>query len=786
MDTLPDMLQQQQMDALPDMLQIPTQEMDTLPDMPSDDLEQQMRETDKINDYKKQIIQKNQRINELNLQTNAILIPLLYESLITYFFKEVVEPKKPIKEPYITLYSAITDLIGIIQPKYKEYSANSPDAKTLLNDLMNLSLRLDYFFKLLVSEKIIDTKHTELLIYLEDGFRGDANTYSRLVELIDKKYTIDAEIGRLRSEIYDLQQRVIVIDEPEQLTPQQMILQQSMIAKEARAKTPHLFLLVCHGSSVSQFKTYFKTRAYFKNIEYMIPFGKVLRALEGFRELYKNINYLPGAVAGGIDKYLDINRQSLTINKVEYRGNEIIVSDNQHAYLPPMLFSPITHKTNNKGIVINTDEEIEAFNKLMGLYHYAYNKNDGKYYPIHVIADYNRLVETMKGTGGNSLPYSSITKLTRDYFKTVKSGKIIFSNKPDVNINIEAVGKDIMDNDDTTLFERSSIVFHTCRSYINEDQVLPDEVLKFFNSTVVIRQEPTPANIITELNPADAVSLLSIDIKNFDIVETMRHWRGALAGLYNQGCGLNVISFYNLINMETAVGAAACVNIGTSMFKIADYIKNKLPISDIGVCRMPIDDYTKLIQTIINELVKYLSVYSSFAENSYFPDIVFFLRVYAENMQRGKEGVYNEMGHFISICLKDNHICFIDPQTSVAEKIKYEASYVDTNDISTFLKGMFARDTYSSFKYCDFYLYKNPVSPLKYETLVGDYKGVIRPRPAWLKFGGKPKLQVKTQKKRVKRTKGNETTTQKRRRIVKTQKKRTLQHHKQKRTVKSQ
>lgn len=772
MDTLPDMLQQQQMDALPDM--------------PSDDLEQQMRETDKINDYKKQIIQMNQRINELNLQTNDILIPLLYESLITFFFKEVVEPKKPIKEPYITLYSAITDLIGIIQPKYKEYSANSLDAKTLLNDLMNLSLRLDYFFKLLVSENIIETKHTELIIYLEDGFRKDANTYSRLVELIDEKQSFDAEIGRLRSEIYDLQQRVIVIDEPEQLTPQQMILQQSMIAKESRANTPHLFLLVCHGSSVSQFKTYFKTRAYFKNVEYMIPFGKDLYALEGIEKLYKNINYLPGAVAGGIDKYLDINRQSLT-NKhgVEYWGNEIIVSDNEYAYLPPMLFSPITHKTNNKGIVINTDEMIKAFNSVMGLYHYAYNKDDGKYYPIHVIADYNRLVETMKGTGGNSLPYSSITKLTRDYFKNVRLSKIAFDN-PNVGIDINAVGKDIMDNNDTTLFERSSIVFHTCRSYLNEDEVLPDEILKLFNSTIVIRQEPTPANIITELNPADAVSLLSIDIKNFDIFETMKHWQGALAGLYNQGCGLNVISFYNLINMETAVGAAACVNIGTSMFKIADYIKNKLPISDIGVCRMPIAGYIKLIQTIINELVKYLSVYSSFAENSYFPDIVFFLRVYAENIQRGKEGVYNEVGHFISICLKDNHIYFIDPQVSVAEKIKYEASYVATNAISTFLEGMFARDTYSSFKYCDFYLYKNPVSPLKYETLVGDYGGVIRPRPLELSFGGKPKLQVKTQKKRVKRTKENETTTQKRRRIVKTQKKRTLQHHKQKRTVKSQ
>lgn len=771
LDTPSDDLDQQ---ILPG-IQKPQQEMDTLLDMPSDDLDQQMRETDKINDYKKQIIQKNQQIDELNLKMNPILIPLLYDSLITFFWTKVIEPKKPIKEPikepYITLYSAITDLIGIIQPKYEKYSDSSPETKTLLNDLMNLSLRLDYFFKLLVSEKIIETKHTELIIYLEDGFRSDAH-YRHLVALIDKKYTIDAEIGRLRSEIYDLQQRVIVIDEPEQLTPQQMILQQSMIAKEARAKTPHLFLLVCHGSSVSQFKTYFKTRAYFKNIEYMIPFGKDLYALEGIEKLYKNINYLPGAVAGGIDKYLDINRENVTIDSVEYRGNEIIVSDNEYAYLPPMVFSPITHENPEKGV---TKEIVSAFDKVMGLYHYVLNETDRKYYPVHVIADYKILVDTM--VSGTPLTYSSITKLVRDYFKNVRSSKIAFKDP------VVAVGKDIMDNPDKTLFEKSSIVFHTCRSYFYNTNVLDDNTLNFFNSTVVIRQEPSPATIITGLNPADAVSLLSIDIKNFDIFETMTHWQGALAGLYHQGCGLNVLNFYNLLNTETARGAAACVNIGTSIFKIADYIKDKLPSSDIGVCRMSIDGYITLLQTIINELVKYLSVYSSFAENSYFPDIVFILRVYTENMQRGKEGVYNEVGHFISICLKDNHIYFIDPQVSVAEKMKYEASYVATNAILEFLNSMFARPTYSSFKYCDFYLYKNPVSPLTYDTLASRYGGVIRTRGA-VSFGGKK--TVKTQKKRVKRTRGNDTNKQTRRRIVKTQKKRRGQHHKQRRIVKSQ
>lgn len=763
------------MDPLPG-IQKPQQEMDTLLDMPSDDLDQQMRETDKINDYKKQIIQKNQRIDELNLKMNAILIPLLYDSLITFFFKNVIEPKKPIKEPYITLYSAITDLIGIIQPKYEKYSDSSPETKTLLNDLMNLSLRLDYFFKLLVSEKIIETKHTELIIYLEDGFRSNATTYGRLVALIDNKQAIDAEIARLRDEIYKLQQLVIVIDEPEQLTPQQMILQQSMIvpdSKEARAKTDHLFLLVCHGSSVSQFKTYFKTRAYFKNIEYMIPFGKKLYALKGIDELYNNINYVPNDASGGIDTYLDINRENVTIDSVEYRGNEIIVSDNEYAYLPPMVFSPITHENPEKGM---TKEIVSAFDKVMGLYHYALNETDRKYYPVHVIADYKILVDTM--AGGASLTYSLITKLVRDYFKNVRSSKIAFEDQ------YVAVGKDIMDNPDKTLFEKSSIVFHTCRSYFYNTNVLDDNTLNFFNSTVVIRQEPSPATIITELNPADAVSLLSIDIKNFDIFETMTHWQGALAGLYHQGCGLNVLSFYNLLNMETALGAAACVNIGTSIFKIADYIKDKLPSSDIGVCRMSIDGYITLLQTIINELVKYLSVYSSFAENSYFPDIVFILRVYTENMQRGKEGVYNEVGHFISICLKDNHIYFIDPQVSVAEKMKYEASYVATNAILEFLNSMFARPTYSSFKYCDFYLYKNPVSPLTYDTLASRYGGVIRTRSLSLSFGGKK--TVKTQKKRVKRTRGNDTNKQTRRRIVKTQKKRTGQHHKQRRIVKSQ
>lgn len=730
-------------------------DMDISPDyMPINDINQQLLDYNKLNEYKKQIIQNNQRIDELNLQTDAILIPLLYDSLITLYFNTVTIPKI---EPYITLYNATKELIDIIQPKYQEYSDSSPETKplvasktSLLNDLINLSNRLDYFFKLLVSEKLITTTHSELINYLEQGFRSNPDKYGSIIELINNKQSIDAEVDRLRGEIYNLQQQVIIIDDPEQLTPQQMELQQSMIVSDSTPeKTKHLFLFVCHGNSVSQFKTYFKTRAYFKNIEYMIPFGEPLYAVKGIEDLYNNIHATPSDGTGDINSYLNMNRQDIVDNNVTYKNNEIIISEDEYAYLPPMVFTPITQENPSEGI---TQELVAQYNSVMGLYHYALNREDGKYYLINIVADYDELVKSMGNS--SSLTYSTIARLVRNYFKNVSLSNIQFNE-------IYAPVRDhIMNNTYEALYESSSIIFFTCRSYFYNTGVINKDVLKFFNSTVVIRQEPTPASIISELSPTDTVSLLSVDIKNFDIYETIKNWQGALAGLYHQGCGLNVLNFYNLLNREAAIGAAACVNIGTSIFKIADYIKDKLPISDIGVCRMPLVEYIKLIQTIISQIVKCLSIYSSFSENSYFHDVVFMFRVYTENKQRGTDA-YNEVGHFLSICLKDNHIYFIDPQAYIVDKIKYEDSYIDKNTVSDFLNNIFATTTYSGYKFCDFYIYKNPISLLTYDTLNTQYGGVIRPRPQII-FGGK------TNNNRTKRAKRNKADKQARIRKVKT------------------
>lgn len=117
---------------------------------------------------------------------------------------------------------------------------------------------------------------------------------------------------------------------------------------------------------------------------------------------------------------------------------------------------------------------------------------------------------------------------------------------------------------------------------------------------------------------------------------------------------------------------------------------------------MSIPKYILLLQTVINELVKYSSVYSSFTENGYFPDIVFIVRIYDENKRIGTDA-YNEIGHFISICIKDNNIYFIDHQVSVADKIQYDISYAmnNNNTIAEFLTYMFNLPRYKGYHYCD-------------------------------------------------------------------------------------
>jgi hypothetical protein len=713
----------------------------------ADDFQETIESSHKIQENENIIIEYKHQIKELNKKNKLLLIHLLYGSIVVYFYKTVVLDTLSVVQNYVS--PEITGQVDLLHEKieieYNKYITEAVGGEEitepvdiLFNDLLVFQGSMEYFFNEFIKYNIIHTDETTLVPYLQKLFYSEPVRFKQLTDLIEKKTQYDDAIEGLSLNIYTMEEKNIILDNPQQLTPNQLRTKIGEDTSNIREKTNHLFLLVCHGSSVSQFKNYFKTRSYFKNIEFIAPFGEKLYSDLGILEynIKKSWHQNTHSPEPQIDVDVFLDEYRKTVGDEKYRSNEVIISENQYAYLPPMVFTPVTEDPDQS--------KVNEYNKVMGLYHYAFV--EGTYYLMNIVEDYDGL---MKKIVGKFLTYSSISSITRQYFNDIKNGV------RELHETFNVVQEHIKTTSETELFETSSITFFSCRYYLYDDMILDKDILRFFNSSIVVFQEPEKArffdgfDIVRGDNVNDKVSLLTIDLKFIDIIATIQRWQGALVSLYHQGCGVNILNFYGLMNTAEARSRASCVNIGTSIFKIADFIANNSPQyspnQGFGVCRMPLDRYISLISNIMNNNVRQLSMATTFVNTNYLADMAFIFRIYESDFQKDGK-TYNEVGHFVSVCVKDDMIYFIDPQQSILELSNYYIEFTTNNYIYEFLRGVLLKH-YSNYNFCDFYIYKNNISPLTLSELETDYGGVLRKRPEKLSFGGKRKHAKQTTKR---------------------------------------
>lgn len=716
--------------------------MDTTPD----DFDVEKLKLDYINELKQEILRRNKDIAFHNAQYNKISIPLLYDTIMDFLYNYVanlIRANNIIVEDDVN--NNVILLETTIKEKYDYYrSGNQSYEKELIDELRLFGTWLEVLLRQMIEMGFLnfDKEYPTIYEYLEDIIKDppesmfdnpeDREKITEFQITLKNLEAIMRDIERLQSEINDFEQRLIIYEKPDQLTAEQMKLMSEMNKEQDTSgeKTPNLFVFVCHGLNVMQFKNYYKTRIYAKNVEYMTSFGEMLfpKNLRDLGDILRDSSQENQYV--DIDEHLNEYRTTYEENGEIYKTNEKIISNNEYAYLPPMLFTP-----SSAGAKYET-----YFNYAIGLYHYALDPATNNYKLVEIVANQKQLVEKMSG---KYLTYSSVTSLIRNYIKKIKMGELKLYER------YEYVERMIKEKSQAEIFDTSTIIFFTCRYYKNEELLQEEEVLKHFNSSIVLHHEPKKANMFDSFKDNEnTISLFSIDLNNYDLQQAFNNWRGALLGVYHQGCGINILNFYNLYPTYQASGTVACLNMGTSMFRIADYIvkfnSQYNPLDGFGVCRMSIDKYLELLETVINFSVKNLYNVTAFLENSYIPDIAFFLRIYVDNFQ--SDGVsYNEIGHFISICLKNNYIYLIDPQNNIMESLEYNISFLSNNDLLTFLKNTFEK-YYPNYKYCDFYIYKNKYSSLSFKSIESDYGGVLRPRPAELSFGGRLN---KTKRKRT-------------------------------------
>jgi hypothetical protein len=153
-----------------------------------------------------------------------------------------------------------------------------------------------------------------------------------------------------------------------------------------------------------------------------------------------------------------------------------------------------------------------------------------------------------------------------------------------------------------------------------------------------------------------------------------KEWK-PLASLKHQGCALNVLSYYGLIEENTARENAVCLNIqGTSIYTIVDYI-NKLAVNmgnvndGYMICRLP-------FLYGINLLYLFLFKLSLYGQNC-----ACIFKLYNESHKNDK---LSQMGHTISL-FKDTtrgQIFLIDPQQNFDKLINVPVDDINKNSLN--------------------------------------------------------------------------------------------------------
>jgi len=258
------------------------------------------------------------------------------------------------------------------------------------------------------------------------------------------------------------------------------------------------------------------------------------------------------------------------------------------------------------------------------------------------------------------------------------------------------------------------------------------------------------ANIFSIKNPPSANMNISPTIIIYE--KGLKNWN-ALANIKFQGCGLNVLSYFEIIDENFAREKTMCLNIqGTSIFKIVDYINNSL-IQNYNInwpgyliIRMDINDGFKLLTDFMSKYPK-----NKFA-------IIF--KMYNELFQKNTQN-YSQMGHTVALYKNvDNSILFIDPQAEI------QLQLVNFQQSANMLKNPSGQLPYgNSFKYIDIiFTVSDSQKPFANDRPIYNFKDFqdnsidfdILERPKGYIHGGKVNFKNKKTKKhntRIKKTK---------------------------------
>ena len=173
----------------------------------------------------------------------------------------------------------------------------------------------------------------------------------------------------------------------------------------------------------------------------------------------------------------------------------------------------------------------------------------------------------------------------------------------------------------------------------------------------------------------------------------VKHWN-AIAGITTQGCGLNVLAYYDLMPENEARQETTCLYKGTSIFKIIQYIADGLSENGDGQI------YSALVirYSVFNDGIKIIGY---MLQNMLPPDYAIIFKIYNDNFF---EGNINHAGHTISILKKkvgtEIKYYIIDPQLNIDSNNSEQYNVTNVDELGLIMSTTYPGKTYFDIIYC--------------------------------------------------------------------------------------
>jgi hypothetical protein len=446
-----------------------------------------------------------------------------------------------------------------------------------------------------------------------------------------------------------------------------------------------LFLWVLHGTNVSSNHNFYPVETKFEALTfYSRPFEPI------------NTDFLMSVSIEGITTCSLITGSCPIIPILDKKKRK------KYAFLPPLLFQvnaidairPLQPIFTGNGW---RDGGGTRFSSVFGLYHIKLSKLDKDKCIIkqnnHVL-NFDQLL--LRFGDSVSQSYSTLFKIVYDYCATIGL------------------------NPETCI-----LGLYSCQSFASQYE-------EDYNRADI--RGLIPKHIDNELVPAPIFNHMPVTegtefkpyILSLPIVKPIDTNWSALAKMKYQGCALNVLSYYGILQQARAREEVTCLTIkGTSIFRVMDYIYNFfsqepykssypwLTENSYIIVRYP-------VSVGFQQMFNYITSQGKFLVNQFFIFKLYRDLNYGEKL--------SQIGHTVSIAVYEQNIYYIDPQSGIG--IQIEQSF----DINSLYPG-------TEFKYVDILFIWALSSQVSFPAIIYAAAEIINVRNPDITYGGKRKTK---------------------------------------------